>query len=137
VDKMSMAHSLEAREPLLDHRLVEVMGTIPSRLKVRGLKTKLLLKLVAERVLPPEVVQRRKHPFRVPIGPWLRGPLDGLARELLAPESLRRDGYFDVARVEALLRAHREGQRDSNRQLWALLVFQLWHAIFIARSVKV
>ncbi len=137
VDKMSMAHSLEAREPLLDHRLVEVMGTIPSRFKVRGLKTKILLKLVAERVLPPEVVHRRKHPFRVPIGPWLRGPLDGLARELLAPEALRRDGYFDVARVSALLRAHREGQRDTNRQLWALLCFQLWHAIFIARSVKV
>ena len=82
VDKMSMAHSLEAREPLLDHRLVEMLGTIPSALKVRGLKTKILLKLVAERLLPLAVVHRRKHPFRVPIGPWLRGPLDGLSREL-------------------------------------------------------
>ena len=137
VDKMSMAHSLEAREPLLDHRLVEMLGTIPSALKVRGLKTKILLKLVAERLLPLAVVHRRKHPFRVPIGPWLRGPLDGLSRELLAPDRLRRDGYFDAAHVTDLLRAHREGRRDAHRQLWTLLCFQLWHAIFISRSVRV
>jgi len=137
VDKMSMAHSLEAREPLLDHRLVEVMGTVPSRFKVRGLKTKILLKLVAERVLPREVVHRRKHPFRVPIGPWLRGPLDGLCRELLGPAALRREGYFDVDHVTELLRVHREGRRDASRQLWTLLCFQLWHAIFISRSLKV
>jgi asparagine synthase (glutamine-hydrolysing) len=137
VDKMSMAHSLEAREPLLDHRLVEVLGTWPSRLKVRGLQTKLLLKQVARRVLPPSVVHRRKHPFRVPIGPWLRGPLDGLCRELLAPERLAREGYFDPAYVRWLRQAHLEGRRDAHRQLWALLCFQLWHAIFVERSLRV
>ena len=122
---------------MLDHRLVEVLGTIPSRFKVRGLKTKVLLKLVAERLLPPAVVHRRKHPFRVPIGPWLRGPLYGMSQELLAPEALRRDGYFNADHVASLLRAHREGRRDAHRQLWTLLCFQLWHAIFISRTVKV
>ena len=122
VDKMSMAHSLEAREPLLDHRLVEVLGTIPSRFKVRGLKTKVLLKLVAERLLPPAVVHRRKHPFRVPIGPWLRGPLYGLSQDLLAPEVLRRDGYFDAENVASLLRAHREGRRVAGKVDYARLV---------------
>jgi asparagine synthase (glutamine-hydrolysing) len=137
VDKMSMAHSLEAREPLLDHRLVEVLGTIPSRFKVRGFKTKLLLKLVAQRLLPPSVVNRRKHPFSVPIGPWLRGPLRGMSEELLGAESLRRDGYFDPEHVADLVRAHREGRQDAHRQLWTLLCFQLWHAIFISRTVRV
>jgi asparagine synthase (glutamine-hydrolysing) len=137
VDKMSMASSLEAREPLLDHRLVEVMGTVPSRLKVRGLRTKVLLKLVAERVLPASVVHRRKHPFRVPVGPWLRGPLVPLARELLDPTLLRRDGYFDPGYVSWMLSAHREGRRDFHRQLWALLCFQLWHAIFVRRTMRV
>ena len=135
LDKMSMAHSLEAREPLLDHRLVEVLSTFPSRLKVRGLRTKLLLNLVARRVLPPSVVHHRKHPFRLPVGPWLRGPLDGLCRELLAPERLEREGYFDPAYVRSLRQAHLEGRRDAHRQLWALLCFQLWHAIFIDRSI--
>jgi asparagine synthase (glutamine-hydrolysing) len=137
VDKMSMAHSLEAREPLLDHHLVEVLGTFPSRLKVRGLRTKLLLKLVARRVLPPSVAHRRKHPFRVPISPWLRGPLDDLCRDLLAPERLRRDGYFNPDYISWLRREHLEGRQDVHRQLWALLCFQLWHAIFITRSLRV
>jgi asparagine synthase (glutamine-hydrolysing) len=137
VDKMSMAHSLEAREPLLDHRLVEVMGALPSRLKVHRLRTKILLKLVAQRLLPGSVVNRRKHPFRVPIGPWLRGPLDGLSEELLAPENLRREGYFDPGYVTDLLRGHRERRHDAHRQIWTLLCFQLWHALFISRSIKV
>jgi asparagine synthase (glutamine-hydrolysing) len=137
VDKMSMASSLEAREPLLDHRLVETMGTLPSRLKVRGLRTKVLLKLVAQRALPEFVVRRPKHPFRVPIGPWLRGPLDPMARELLDPARLRQDGYFDPAHVSWMLSAHRESRRDFHRELWVLLCFQLWHAIFIRRSVSV
>jgi asparagine synthase (glutamine-hydrolysing) len=83
------------------------------------------------------VVHRRKHPFRVPIGPWLRGPLYDLSRQLLAPENLRRDGYFDAELVAGLLAAHREGRRDAHRQLWTLLCFQLWHAIFISRTIKV
>jgi asparagine synthase (glutamine-hydrolysing) len=133
VDRMSMAHSLEVRVPLLDHRLVEWMSQVPSHLKVRGLTLKYLLKQVAGDLLPPGIVNRRKAGFHVPIPGWLKQELRPLVEEQLGPATLARQGIFDSDYVASLLADHRAGRNNWSRNIWGLLIFGLWYDRYIER----
>jgi asparagine synthase (glutamine-hydrolysing) len=126
VDRMSMACSLEARVPLLDHELVELAFQVPPHLKVDRRNTKVLLKRVAARHVPKECVYRPKEGFSIPIKNWLSGELKPLLTDLLDPGRLRRQGIFRVPTVERLKQEHTEGQANHSHILWALMVFQDW-----------
>ena len=136
MDKMSMAASIEARVPLLDHPLIEWAATLPDRFKVQGLEGKVLLKRLARRLLPREVVDRPKVGFTVPLSPWFRGPLRALlADTLLSPTCLGR-GYYDEAVLRRTVAEHLEGRRDRSRELWTLLTLELWHRAYIDQSPR-
>jgi len=117
-----MAASLEAREPLLDHRLVEFSAGLPERLRVRGGQGKWLLKQAMRRYLPDHILFRPKQGFVTPIAQWLRGPLAGQTRAIVASEGLTRTGWFDPAVLGRLAEAHIAGTADHSRLLWQLLM---------------
>jgi asparagine synthase (glutamine-hydrolysing) len=125
VDRMSMAVSLEAREPLLDHRLLEWAARVPSRLKLRGRTGKYILRRALEDRVPPGHLDLRKRGFELPVGAWFRGPLLPRLREVLADPGPAA-GVFDGARVQTLLDDHLAGRRDSAHHLWMVLMFHLW-----------
>jgi len=126
VDRTSMAVSLEARVPLLDHVLMEYVATIPSELKLRGGIGKYLLKRVMADSLPEDILTRRKMGFGVPLGRWLREELREMAWDTLLSAGARQRGIFRAAEIERLLRVHGSGARDYSARLWALLCFELW-----------
>jgi asparagine synthase (glutamine-hydrolysing) len=126
VDRASMSASLEARAPLLDHRLVEFCWRLPTHQLVRGGEGKWLLRRVLERHVPREMFERPKHGFGVPIDAWLRGPLREWACDLLSPDRLRREGYLRPEPIEAALWAHLDGRRNLQYQLWTVLMFEAW-----------
>ena len=132
VDRMSMAHSLEVRVPLLDLRLVEFMAQLPGDLKVRRLTLKYLLKRVAARVLPQEILRRPKAGFHVPIPLWIKTDLRDMIGEYLAPRALAEQGFFDPQVVGEMLEAHRRGRRDHSRNIWNLLMFSLWYERYVS-----
>ena len=121
-DRTSMAVSLEAREPLLDHRLVEFAATLPENLRIRRGQGKWLIKHAMERYLPREVLYRPKQGFVTPIAQWLRGPLASEARAISRGATLARTGWFGQGRVAALAEAHISGRSDHSRLLWQLLM---------------
>lgn len=125
-DQMTMAASIEERVPFLDHKLVELAARIPGRLLTRGFRTKALLKSALKPYLDADTLRRRKVGFAVPVGEWFRKSLRPMIADLLlAPEGLSR-GYFDRRAVELFVREHLDGVRDRQKQLWALLNFELW-----------
>lgn len=125
-DRMSMAHSLEARVPFLDPLVAELAFALPTRLKVRGLAKKRLLRRAAEPLIPREIVRARKRGFSIPAAAWLRAELEPLARELLAPERTASQGFFEPAVASELLDDHLRRRQDNSRQLWGLMCFSLW-----------
>ncbi len=128
-DRASMAASLELRAPLLDHTFVEFAGRIPSRLKLNGFRAlKGLFKRALADRLPPEILARGKQGFGVPFDIWFRGPLAATLKETLAPERIRRGGFFDPAAVGRLVTEHLRGARNHRKILWSLLVFESWRA---------
>jgi asparagine synthase (glutamine-hydrolysing) len=130
MDIATMANSLEARSPFLDHKVMEFAARLPVRYKMRGTTLKYLLKKVGSRLLPPHVLYRRKMGFGVPVGDWMRRELRALVEEtLLSPRALGR-GYFQPAAVRELVRGHLTGEQDHSYQLWALLWLELWHREF-------
>jgi asparagine synthase (glutamine-hydrolysing) len=135
VDRMSMATSLEARVPLLDHLFVEYATSLPARWKLRGSQQKYILKKLAVRVgVPPEVVYRPKQGFALPLVYWIREEFKhDLPRILLEPRTLQR-GYLNRRGVSELLDEHARGRRDHSGRIWRLLVFELWHRNFLERS---
>jgi asparagine synthase (glutamine-hydrolysing) len=131
VDIASMAHSLEARSPFLDHEFMEFAATIPSDLKVRGRETKIILKRALQGLLPDEILHRPKMGFGVPIDHWLRHELKDLAYDtLLSPRALGR-GYFRPEAVQRLLDEHMRGTASWHYLLWTLLMLELWHRTFV------
>jgi asparagine synthase (glutamine-hydrolysing) len=126
LDRMSMACSLEARLPLLDHELVELAFEIPERLKVSRMKTKVLLKRVAARHLPRDCVYRPKEGFSIPIKHWLAGHLRPLVDDLLEPRQLSAEGVFDGVVVDRLKQEHFTGENNHSHVLWALMIVQDW-----------
>ena len=132
VDRMSMAHSLEVRVPLLDHRLVELAATIPPELRLLGGSTKHIFKKALRGILPDAIIDRRKHGFAIPLGGWFRGPLRHAVRDILLSDTARRRGIFDDACIERLLRRHQRG-RGLDLHIWTLLSFELWCRAFLDR----
>lgn len=126
VDRASMAHSLEVRVPLLDHRVVEAAWGLPLELRIRDGSTKWILKQVLARYVPPDLTRRPKRGFALPIGRWLRGPLRPWAEGLLAGSSLDRVGLLEVAPVRRLWTEHLRGRTDHHAALWTVLVLQAW-----------
>ena len=132
-DRASMAHSLEARVPFLDPAVADLALALPTRLKIRGLRKKVLLRKAAEPLLPAEIVRGRKRGFSIPAAAWLRGELEPFARDVLSADAIHRQGFFRPAAVTRLLDDHVAGREDLSRQLWGLLGFTLWHERHLER----
>jgi asparagine synthase (glutamine-hydrolysing) len=124
VDRTSMAVSLEAREPLLDHRLVEFAASLPESMRLRGGQGKWLMKQTMRRYLPDEILFRPKQGFVTPIAAWLRGPLAHSARAIATSSQLARTGWFDLAAMSRATEAHLSGRADNSRLLWQLLMLE-------------
>ncbi len=124
VDRASMAHSLEVREPLMDHELVEWLASLPSHLKVRGNEGKFLFKKALEPHLPHDVLYRPKQGFAVPLARWFRGPLKQRVRDALLGERLADTGWFEPGYLRHLVDAHQSGANDYSAPLWTLLMFE-------------
>jgi asparagine synthase (glutamine-hydrolysing) len=131
VDRMSMATSLEAREPLLDHKLIEFAFKLPGSLKLHGLTTKWIFKQTMERLLPRENIYRSKEGFSIPIKHWLRSELKHLLLDHLSEARIRDGGLFRYEAVKGMLDAHLGGRKNFSHQLWALLVFEIWKDCYL------
>jgi asparagine synthase (glutamine-hydrolysing) len=130
-DKTSMAANLEVRVPFLNREMIEMAAHMPPRLKLHGLKRKYVLKRALERVLPKDVVWRKKAGFGAPIRSWLRGPLRPLVTDLLSEDCVKRRGIFRPREVKRVLDANSSGREDYNLHVFHLLGLELWHRRFI------
>jgi asparagine synthase (glutamine-hydrolysing) len=135
-DKMSMANSLEARVPLLDHKLAELAAQVPASLRLKGLKTKYILKKALTDIVPKEILQRQKQGFSMPIDTWLRSGLSDWCRELLSKRQIEKRGYFNYDIIQWILQQHQGGKKDFSQHIWALLVLEVWHRIFIDKDIS-
>ena len=136
VDRMSMAHSIESRVPLLDNEVIAFASRLPAALKIKNGRRKHILKEVAATLLPKDVIDRRKQGFGVPIGVWFRGYLRELfADTLLSARTLQR-GYFQPAFVRLLVAEHLAGKRDHTLRLWQLVVFERWHRQYLDAAAR-
>lgn len=126
VDRAAMAASLETRAPLLDHRVVEFAESLPLSMKIRNGRGKRLLRQALTRYVPPELVERPKTGFSIPLDAWLRGPLRDWAETLLDERRLRREGYLNPEPIRRKWQEHLSGRREGHRDLWDVLMFQAW-----------
>lgn len=124
VDRAAMAHSLEVREPLMDHPLIEWLATLPSHLKIQGQEGKFLFKKAMEPLLPHDVLYRPKMGFAVPLARWFRGPLKQRVRDSLLGDRLAATGWFQRDYLQHLVEAHQSGQRDYSAPIWTLMMFE-------------
>ena len=131
VDRMSMAHSIESRVPILDNQVIDFAATLPARFKIKNGRRKHVLKEALRPLLPPGILDRRKQGFGIPLGTWFRGGLTGLFSEVLESPRARQRGYFEPAFVSRLLKEHLAGRRDQTLRLWQLTVFELWHRQYL------
>ena len=134
VDRMTMAHGLEARAPFLNHELAAWTLAMPERLAVApGGELKALLRAAARRLFGPEIADRPKRGFSIPVHSWIRGPLAETIRELLEPRSVDALGVLDSAAVAAALADHMAGRRNLGFEIWGLGVLVAWHRMRVAR----
>ena len=131
VDRMSMAVSLEARAPLLDHELIDFVTSVPASLKLAGLETKHLLKQAVKDLIPTDILHRPKQGFGVPIQEWINQQLRTRIRDTLSDARTRQRGYINSDYLDVLLNEHERGRRDHSMGLWALLMLELWHRQFL------
>jgi asparagine synthase (glutamine-hydrolysing) len=131
VDRMSMAHSIESRVPLLDNNVVDFAATLPATLKIKNGRKKHILKEAAASLLPAHILNRRKQGFAVPVGGWFRGDLREFFSDVLLSRPARERGYFNRHFIDRLIREHLTGRRDHTLRLWALVVFELWHRQYL------
>jgi asparagine synthase (glutamine-hydrolysing) len=136
VDRMSMAHSIESRVPLLDNQVIDFAATLPSSMKIRHGRRKHILKESLRSLLPAHILDRRKQGFGVPLGVWFRGGLTGVFSDILGSPRARQRGYFEPSFVDRLVREHLSGARDHTSRLWQLLVFELWHRQYVDAPVS-
>ena len=135
VDRASMAVSLEVRAPFLDPRIAEFAAGLPPEYKLKGNKGKYILKKAVEPLLPKNILHRPKKGFGIPIAQWLKGRLNPLMHDLLAPQRLKNQGLFDEKFVQKLIKEHETGAASHHKQLWTLLVFQLWFDNFFKKKL--
>ena len=131
VDRAAMAVSLETRSPFLDPRVGQFAASIPVEYKLKGKKGKYILKKAVEDLLPKAILQRPKKGFGIPIAEWLKGRLNPLVHDLLAPQRLKEQGLFNADYVQKLIKEHETGAASHHKELWTLLVFQLWWDNFV------
>jgi asparagine synthase (glutamine-hydrolysing) len=136
VDRMSMAHSIESRVPLLDNEVIDFAAALPSSLKIHNGRRKHVLKNAVRGLLPDGILDRRKQGFGVPLGVWFRGGLTGVFSDVLASPRTRQRGYFNASFIDRIVREHLTGKRDHTLRLWQLLVFELWHRQYLDRDVS-
>ncbi|GFH62960.1 MAG: Asparagine synthase (glutamine-hydrolysing) [Candidatus Desulfovibrio kirbyi] len=134
VDRCSMLHSLEVRAPFLDKDVAEFAARLPLRHKLRGFQRKYLLKKAFAELLPPKILRRNKRGFQIPVADWLRGKMRPLMEDMLSEDRLRAQGIFNANAVRVLMDNHISGKADMRKQLWTLLVLQLWLAAQQART---
>ncbi|RMF64678.1 MAG: asparagine synthase (glutamine-hydrolyzing), partial [Calditrichaeota bacterium] len=131
VDRMSMATSLEARVPFLDHRFVEFTARIPSSFKLRGKQTKHLLKRAMSPHLPEQILKRGKEGFSIPIKNWLKVELKDLMLDVLSPDRIAREGFFQPHFVQQLIHEHLSGKENHSHRIWAMMVFGIWQDVYL------
>jgi asparagine synthase (glutamine-hydrolysing) len=136
VDIASMAHSLEARSPFLDHKVMEFAASLPHNLKLRGIETKYLLKQTLSDIVPGEILHRKKMGFGVPLDVWFRNDLKEMAYDVLLDQKSIERGYFRKEYVSKMLDEHVSRQYDHSYRIWALLFLELWHKMFIDGTVS-
>lgn len=134
MDRMAMANSLEVRSPLLDHHVIEFAAGLPSEMKYHGRTSKYLLKRFAERRVPPSVIHRPKMGFSIPLASWLRGELRPMGEDLLLSDRALGRSYFQAETIRGMWDRHQRGERNHSHHLWALMVLELWHRLFIDES---
>ncbi len=130
-DKMTMAAALELRVPFLDHHLVEFATSLPSSMKATMGQSKYILKKYAEKMLPKEIVYRKKKGFPVPVRQWLREELYDVSRDILLDQRTRNRGIFNSSYVELLFKQHASGEGDFSKNIWNLLILEMWMRSFI------
>lgn len=131
VDRMSMANSIEARVPFLDHHLVEFSAKVPHFLRLKGLTTKYILKKAMSRLLPKKIIKRKKQGFSIPMKNWLRCELKDMVFDVLSKEKIKEKKYFNYDYVEKIVEQHLTGRRDNAHRIWPLITFELWHDSYI------
>ena len=131
IDSMTMAHSLEARSPLLDKNLVSFIMQLPSYLKINFKGTKYIFKKTLQGSLPKEIIYRKKHGFEVPVDEWIRKELRDYIQEWLSKDNINKHKYFDYSYIKFLLNAHLNKKFNFGHEIWSLLIFQIWYNIFM------
>jgi asparagine synthase (glutamine-hydrolysing) len=126
VDRAAMSNSLETRVPLLDHRIVEFAAQLPLSMKIHQGTGKWILRELLDRYVPRNLIERPKSGFGIPVGEWLKGPLQEWAEDLLSEQKLKNGGYFDVKQVRKIWEQHSSGKKNQQYQLWSVLMFQAW-----------
>lgn len=130
-DKLSSAASVEVRVPFLDNEVVDFMARVPASLKIKRLKTKYLLRMALQGVLPEKIIRRRKAGFGAPIRTWLRRDLRTMVDDILSDDAIRRRGYFEPSAVRSMILRDRDEREDNCYRIWALLTLELWHQAFV------
>ncbi|MBW3016860.1 asparagine synthase (glutamine-hydrolyzing) [Candidatus Woesearchaeota archaeon] len=133
-DRMTMAHSVEARVPFLDHRMAELAFSIPPSYKLNGMTTKYILKQALHSHLPKDIITRKKQSFHVPVEEWIEKDLKHVFEEMLSEKAIKSQGYFDYGYIEKIFRNYSHSKLFYARQLWNIMSFQLWHKIYIERE---
>ena len=126
VDRAAMSVSLETRVPFLDHRLVEISSRVPLSMKIRSSQGKYILREILYKHIPPELIDRPKAGFAIPVGDWIKGPLREWAEKLLDPIRIKNEGFFNVQQIQKMWRQHQSGKHDWTSKLWGILIFQSW-----------
>jgi asparagine synthase (glutamine-hydrolysing) len=134
MDIASMACGLEARSPFLDHQVVEFCAALPSAVKTDGRTRKIALREAFVGILPQTILDRPKQGFSIPLRAWLRGPLAGLARELLIEQPHGLGEFFQAAGIRRMFEAHMSGRRNHAHRLWALMWFELWYRLMVEQG---
>jgi asparagine synthase (glutamine-hydrolysing) len=135
VDRMSMANSLEARVPFLDHRFVEFAATLPGSLRLKGKRTKHILKASLERELPNQIINRGKEGFSIPIKNWIKEDLSPMMLESLSEANVKEKGFFEPKFVNRLVDEHIKGEENHSHRLWALIVFHMWYDLYMKKEM--